>query len=196
MRNYDSYNAAYPLAYYELGTIYSFYGKTTSSSTSATADQIRKYSAVLQELEADTSSAVISSGSKASKEQTQGVLQRYYAVVVDKVDLGGNSYIVAMLCCKSDGRTQYITRNYAVNTTCFTDSKNLMPPVAHLNSSPETNKPAEAPAGAKVGGITRAELGKKVGGITRADNTAAETSSGIGGITRVEKKKVGGITRA
>lgn len=196
MKKYDSYAASYPLAYYELGTIYSFYGQASSTGTPATADQIRKYSSVLQELETEDSTFIGNYGAKLSTGHTNGAIERYYAVVVDKVNAGKDSYIVVMLCNKNDGRTEYYTRDYAVNSSCFTDSKNLMQPSTHLSFSSHQKTTSNAIATPKVGGITKAESSKKVGGITRADNNVKETSSSVGGITIANKKKVGGITRA
>ena len=196
MRKYDSYAASYPLAYYELGTIYSFYGQTSLTGTPATAGQILKYSSILQELEADDSSFMGSYSTKSSTGQTNGAIGRYYAVVVDKVNAGKDSYIVVMLCNKNNGRTEYYTRKYAVNSSCFTDSKNLMQPSTHLSFSTNKNVSQQSTVSAKVGGITKAETSKKVGGITRADSEVKETSTSVGGITIANKKKVGGITRA
>lgn len=198
MKKYESYAASYPLAYYELGTIYSFYGQTNSTGTLATAEQIRKYASVLQELEADESTinGVYNNSTTATAGRPSGAIGRYYAVVVDKVNAGSNSYIVVMLCNKNNGRTDYYTRKYAVNSSCFTDSKNLMQPSTHLSFS-NNKKPAEKTStGTKVGGITKAESSKKVGGITRASNDVKSESSSVGGITLANKKKVGGITRA
>lgn len=195
MKKYDSYAASYPLAYYELGTIYSFYGQASSTGTPATADQIRKYSSVLQELEADDSTFIGNYGTKLSTSHTNGAIGRYYAVVVDKVNAGKDSYIVVMLCNKDNGRTEYYTRKYAVNSSCFTDSKNLMQPSTHLSFSTNKKTSQQTTMSAKVGGITKAETSKKVGGITRADSEVKETSTSVGGIT-IANKKVGGITRA
>lgn len=196
MKKYDSYAASYPLAYYELGTIYSFYGQASSTGTPATADQIRKYASVLQELEADDSTFIGNYGTKLSAGHTNGAIGRYYAVVVDKVNAGKDSHIVVMLCNKGNGRTEYYTRKYAVNSSCFTDSKNLMQPSTHLNFSTNRKISPQPTVSTKVGGITKAETSKKVGGITRADSEVKETSTSVGGITIANKKKVGGITRA
>ena len=40
MKKYESYAASYPLAYYELGTIYSFYGQTSSTGTLANKKKV------------------------------------------------------------------------------------------------------------------------------------------------------------
>jgi len=92
--------------------------------------------------------------------------------------------IVVMLCNKNNGRTEYYTRKYAVNSSCFADSKNLMQPSTHLSFSTNKNVSQQSTVSAKVGGITR------------ADSEVKETSTSVGGITIANKKKVGGITRA
>lgn len=119
------------------------------------------------ELDEDDSSFMGSYGTKSSTGQTNGAIGRYYAVV-DKVNAGKDSYIVVMLCNKNNGRTEYYTRKYAVNSSCFTDSKNLMQPSTHLSFSTNKNVSQQSTVSAKVGGITKAETSKKVGGITRA----------------------------
>jgi len=136
------------------------------------------------ELDEDDSSFMGSYGTKSSPGQTNGAIGRYYAVDVDKVNAGKNSYIVVMLCNKNNGRTEYYTRKYAVNSSCFADSKNLMQPSTHLSFSTNKNVSQQSTVSAKVGGITR------------ADSEVKETSTSVGGITIANKKKVGGITRA
>ena len=44
----ESYNASYPAAFYEIGTVYSFYGNTRSSGTPAKEEYIRHYSSALK----------------------------------------------------------------------------------------------------------------------------------------------------
>lgn len=198
MRNYESYAALYPLSYYELGTIYSFYGNKTSTGTLATPEQIKKYAPILQELEVDQ--VGLKENASSYSNCYKDILDRYYAVVVDKVSAGNNSYIVVMLCNKCNGKVDYYTRKYAVDSRCFTDSQNYFPVVAHLNHCEKncaSNGASEKEGKAmKVGGITKAEIDKKVGGITRATNEVNSTSSSVGGITLAYEKKVGGITKA
>ena len=52
MATIESYNASYPLSYYQIGNVYSFYGtKNAKMAEPATDEQIRKYSNKLIELE-------------------------------------------------------------------------------------------------------------------------------------------------
>ena len=52
MRNIDSYDARYPLEYYEIGTIYSFYcSSITKKKKKADSEYISKYSSKLLELQ-------------------------------------------------------------------------------------------------------------------------------------------------
>lgn len=203
MKNYESYVASYPLAYYDLGTIYSFYGHKDANirnitTLQATPDQIKKYAPILQEMEVDQINL---------KEKMSGfsgcykdILDRYYAVIVDKVSAGPNSYITAMFCNKADGKLEYYTRKYAVDSMCLTDAQNYLPIAAHLNysfmcchSEGSVEKTVKT---MKVGGITKAELNNKVGGITRATNESDSVSTSVGGITLAHEKKIGGITKA
>ena len=52
MRNIDSYDSRYPSEYYEIGTIYSFYGSSiTRNLKTADTEYISKYSSKLLELQ-------------------------------------------------------------------------------------------------------------------------------------------------
>ena len=198
MTRIDSYNSSYPLAYYEIGTVYSFYGQASAKGTPAPADAIQKYAHVLNALVTEEQGSAIKpvkeSGSSAVG--FSGV-NRFYAVVIDKARFGKQAYIVVMLCNKYNGRSEYYTRKYSVNFGCATDGKDLMPASSYLGF--------ESKIGGKVGGVTLAGKGSKVGGITRANGKNTSTSS-VGGITRVNQPnnhssgntskngKVGGIT--
>lgn len=187
MKKYESYSAAYPLAYYELGVVYAFYGRANTSATPATADQIRKYSFALEEL---------TEGNAATGKSYQ-MLNRYYAVVVDKVNAGTNSYITVMFHANVNGVMGYYIRKYGVGTSCWTDSKELMQPSGCVRISGCEAAERGVTGSTKVGGITRAIETEKVGGITKATTEEKPSYTGIGGITKAEPaKKVGGITRA
>ena len=200
MKNIESYNSSYPLAYYEVGTVYSFYGQASAKGTPAPAEAIQKYASVLNELVVEEQDSAIKPVKGSAATATgRGGMNRFYAVVIEKVKSGSNAYIVVMLCNKYNGRSEYYTRKYSVNYGCATDGKDLMPASAHLDF--------ESKISGKVGGITLAGKGEKVGGITRANGKSTSTSS-VGGITKVHqtghqstgasnpKTKVGGITRA
>lgn len=210
MKNIESYNSSYPLAYYEVGTVYSFYGQTSAKGTPATSDVIQKYASALSTLVIEEEKSAIKPVKGSSVTATRcGGLNRFYAVVIDKVKSGSSAYIVVMLCNKYNGRSEYYTRSYSVNNGCTTDGKDLMPASAHLGF--------ESKNAYKVGGITLVSKDKKVGGITRSNEKNNSTSSvggitkvhssdnhstgltsvstKVGGITLVKEHKVGGITR-
>lgn len=200
MRDIESYNSSYPLAYYEVGAIYSFYGQMSAKGTPATSDAIRKYASALDALFVEErESAIKPVRESAATVAGSGGLNRFYAVVIEKIKSGNNAYIVVMLCNKHNGKYEYYTRKYSVSHGCATDGKDLMPTSSHLDFETETF--------GKVGGITLAGKKKKVGGITRAGREYASTP-GVGGITKVNNRqdnsqnnsdikngaKVGGVT--
>ena len=214
MKNIESYNSSYPLAYYEVGMVYSFYGQASAKGTPASSDSIQKYAPtldalVIEELE----SAIKPVKGTAATSAGRGGMNRFYAVVIDKVRAGNSAYIVVMLCNKYNGKSEYYTRKYSVNYGCATDGKDLVPVSTHLGFESKINS--------KIGGVTRVTEGNKVGGITRANgknssitsvggitkvhssniqNQSASNSpsstSKVGGITLVRERKIGGITRA
>lgn len=211
MKNIESYNSSYPLAYYEVGTVYSFYGRASAKGTPAPSDAIQKYASILNALVVEEQESAIKPVKGSAATATgRGGLNRFYAVVIEKIKSGSSAYIVVMLCNKYNGRSEYYTRKYSVNHGCTTDGKDLMPTSAHLDF--------ESKISGKVGGITLAGKGEKVGGVTRANgkntstssvggitkvhqpsNQSAGVSTGsakVGGITLVKESKVGGITRA
>ena len=211
MENIESYNSSYPLAYYEVGTVYSFYGQASAKGTPAPSDAVQKYASLLNALVVgEQESAIKPVKGSAATATGRGGLNRFYAVVIEKIKSGSSAYIVVMLCNKYNGKSEYYTRKYSVNHGCATDGKDLMPTSAHLDF--------ESKISGKVGGITLAGKGEKVGGVTRANGKSTSTSSvggitkvhqpsnqsaggsnastKVGGVTLVREQKVGGITRA
>ena len=211
MKNIESYNSSYPLAYYEIGTVYSFYGQLSAKGTPAPSNAIQKYASILNALVVEEhQSAIKPVKSSVSTDTRCGKLNRFYAIVIEKLKSGNNAYIVVMLCNKHNGKFEYYTRKYSVNYGCATDGKDLMPTTTHLDFESKINS--------KVGGITLVGKNEKVGGVTRANskNTSTasvggitkihqtsshstgvtNTSAKIGGVTLVREQKVGGITRA
>ena len=211
MKNIESYNSSYPLAYYEVGSVYSFYGKTSSKGTPATTEAIKKYASVLNALLVkEPESAIKPVRDSAEIATGRGGMNRFYAVVIEKVKNGSDTHIVVMLCNKYNGHSEYYTRNYSVNYGCATDGKNLMQVASHLDF--------ESKIIGKVGGITLVGKSERIGGVTRVNGKYTNTSS-VGSITRVhqtsnrslgdrnttgtqidcvtlvKKQKVGGITR-
>ena len=210
MKNIENYNSSYPLAYYEEGTVYSFYGQASAKGTPAPTDAIKKYASYLNALIAEEQTSAIKPVKDSATTVTgRSGLNRFYAVVIEKIKSGSNAYIVVMFCNKCNGKTEYYTRKYSVNHGCTTDGRDLMSISTHLDF--------ESKISGKVGGITLAGKGEKIGGVTRANWKNISTSSvggitkvhqpskqslggsntgtKVGGVTLVKEQKVGGITR-
>lgn len=215
MRSIDSYDSRYPSEYYEIGTIYSFYGSSNTGNLKPASDKyISKYSSKLHELLEEEKTSAIQSVSAANSKSSPISLQRFYGIVVDKPS---KDMIKIMLISIHDGVSDFFTKDYAVSYAgCSSDGKDLMP----VSSSAKYQK-LTSDSTKKVGGITRTSTQSNVGGITRVkqdDNSATgvggitranknnsttkstnnqtssnSTSNNVGGITRV--KNVGGITR-
>lgn len=201
----ESYNASYPAAFYEIGTIYSFYGNMNSTGTPATQEYISRYSSALRSLETQQKSNAIQPVKDGSAKISggQGGLTRYYAIVVSK----SATSIEVMFLNDDNGKESYLTRKYTVSKSCATDGKNLLAPTT------KTNIYGVQGGTQKIGGITRVQNdggNGRVGGITKAGQISAE-SANIGGITRMKTQssgsasiptvasqvapRVGGITR-
>lgn len=193
----ESYNASYPAAYYEIGTLYAFYAQGNAKGTPASEKYIQRFSSVLKSIEERQSSNAIKpvkGGSSNEPPLRKGNLTRYYAVVVDK----NPTNIVVMFLNRDGSKESFLTKKYTVNGSATTDGKDLMAPTTHTNIS--GIKESEN----TVGGITKAGAANgRVGGITKAGNESSK-NAGIGGITKINKststnqstpERVGGITR-
>ncbi len=201
MENYASYNSSYPLDYYDVGTIYAFYGRVGVSADVADEEYVAKYAHCLRAISADGIESiaanalqpVVRNRPQVKSSVKRDELIRFYAVVVDKEYAGGKAYIVVMFCSKENGQREYYTKSYAVSYGCETDGKNLMPVKDSFNIKTPTKK--------RVGNITKAEVSKKVGSVTKAKKNPIKSSS-VGQITQMPKaeaepaQKVGGITLA
>lgn len=192
----ESYNASYPAAYYEIGTLYAFYAKGDAKGSPASEKQIQRFSSVLKSLEECQTSNVIQPVKGSSVDEPplkKGNLTRYYAVVVGK-----NTTNIEIMFLNKDGyKESFLTRKYTVNGSATTDGKDLMAPSTH------TSVPGIKGTESKIGGITKAGFAGKTGGITKVGNNTS-IESGIGRITKANKsintikaseQKVGGITR-
>ena len=79
MRNIDSYDSRYPLEYYEIGTIYSFYCSSIAGKfKKADSEYISKYSSKLLELQKEENTNVIQSVKTQSSKLFSKSLQRFY----------------------------------------------------------------------------------------------------------------------
>ncbi len=115
-KTHENYNSAYPLAYYEIGKVYAFYGTTGVCAEPATYAEVNNFAAVLDEIEVDTGVTDKAIANVSS-------LHRYYAVVVDKQEGG----ITVMFQNNCDGTIGYLTKKYIVDAGCSTDGMDLMP---------------------------------------------------------------------
>ena len=177
MRSIDSYDSRYPSEYYEIGTIYSFYGTNSRGNLKpAKAEYISKYSADLLELQEEEKTSAIQSVQSSDYNSSSKSLQRFYGIVVDKPR---KDIIKVMLISVQDGVSDFFTKDYTVSSIgCLSDGKELMPvsPTAKYEYADKNNVK-------KVGGITRESSSSKVGGITRVKQSP-KSAFGIGGITR------------
>lgn len=192
----ESYNASYPAAYYEIGTVYAFYARGSASGTPATDKYIQRFSSVLKSLEAQQNANAIKPVKGGSNEPPlrKGGLTRHYAVVVEKYP----THIEVMFLNKDGNHESFLTRKYTVNGSATTDGKDLMAPTTHTTITGVKGGESH------IGGITKIGGGSgNVGGITKIGNTST-SSAGIGGITKINKsgdsststtRTVGGITR-
>lgn len=184
----DSYDSRYPYEYYELGTPYSFYGPKFHGGTPATEEYIRKYSSIL--LKEDSTDDTTGSQKSSSRSQTPSNYCRYVAVVVDKTYSTKSAFITVMFKNINNGRTEFLTRRYAVAVPsgCYYDGNESMVVQSATSFSHSTG------ASGKQGGITL-DVANKNAGITLDTNSIK--TKGIGGITAdtsVVKKNVSGIT--
>jgi hypothetical protein len=194
----ESYKASYPLSYYDVGAVYAFYGPSFLG-VPATNEQITKYASVLNSLlERENNTAIQPVQSKKNEKNVIN-LNRFYAVVVEKIRSTNSACIVVMFCNKHNGRIDYYTRKYVVNSGSFLDGSEILEPSTHLDFVTKTDN--------RVGGITLSNNKPRVGGITKVDHNQNNTySPAIGGVTRVKTdsvqnqsipmkhQKVGGIT--
>lgn len=193
MRNIESYNSSYALAYYKIGQVYSFYGQSSVKGNPAEEEMIKKYAHVLESLIEEEEDAIKPVKSNFEDSSCSVKLDRFYAVVIDKVKSNDKSYITVMFCNRCNGKSEYYTKKYAVNYGCATDGKELMSATTHLRLNKNVGT---------VSGVTRAADNNKVSGVTRVNNNIQAKS--VSGVTKVISSddeiqmnaKVSGVTRA
>lgn len=189
MRNIESYNSSYALAYYKIGQVYSFYGQSSVKGNPAEEEMIKKYAHVLESLIEEEEDAIKPVKSNFEDSSCSVKLDRFYAVVIDKVKSNDKSYITVMFCNRCNGKSEYYTKKYAVNYGCATDGKELMSATTHLRFNKNVGT---------VSGVTRSVDTNKVSGVTRANPLSAKNirKNRVSGVTRVvEEKRVSGVTR-
>ena len=145
----DAYNAQYPLAYYEVGTAYSFYQHKHEDSKPmvATADQVAKFKAAL-------------SAAKTKNEFTPAsgewqAFKRTIGVVVNKYK---SEHLGVLEVMFEDGG-EYSVRKYGIEMpSVFFDDKELVPVRESKATGPKfdskTGPKFESTTGPKVESVT------------------------------------------
>ena len=109
MRNIDSYDSRYPLEYYEIGTIYSFYCSSIAGKfKKADSEYISKYSSKLLELQEEENTNVIQSVKTQSSKLFSKSLQRFYGIVIAKPR---NVMLKVMFIGIHDGINNFFTKD-------------------------------------------------------------------------------------
>lgn len=187
MNHIESYNASYPLSYYKIGTVYSFYGTSNMQNTApASAEQISRYSGTLIALEQeDARNAIKPMTGSSTTTARRGGMSRYYAVVVDKVSAQKSSGITVMFINRDAGETEYLLKKYAVSHPVHLDGKDLMPVSTHTSYGID-NRTTNSPT--KPGQLTKATKDEKVGQLTRSGGkeNPSTGSSAVGQLTHAK----------
>ena len=129
----DSYNSQYPLAYYEVGTAYSFYGHNINLGKLVEADKetSKKYAPAIATAVADNTKIVGGDGKWMA-------FTRAIGVVVDKHEATGTGDVdkITVMFKTEDGN--YVINKYAVGThNVFTNEKENVSPAAVLGATTE-----------------------------------------------------------
>lgn len=165
-QKYESYNSAYPLAYYEVGKVYAFYGTTGVCAEPAAIEQVQAFVTALDELETGAEP-------KPDKITDAGKLHRYYAVVVAKES---NSIVVMFQNNNADGGIEYLTKSYIVDAEgCDTDGMDLMP------TSGATSYCAKGTERPKATGVRHDSEGDLPTGV-KADNGILKNNKAVSGL--------------
>lgn len=188
MNRIESYNASYPLSYYKVGTVYSFYGTSNMNNTTpASPDQISRYSGKLIALEQEeASNAIRPVTSGAASATRRGGMSRYYAVVVDKVSSPKSSGITVMFINRDAGETEYLLKKYAVSHPVHLDGKDLMPVSTHTSYGTEK---ADKNPNSKPGQLTKATNSEKVGQLTHSSHGKVNPSAGSSSVGQLSHAK-------
>ena len=133
----DSYNSQYPLAYYEVGTAYSFYGHNTNLGKLVEADKetSKKYAPAI-------ASAVVDNKKIVGGDGKWMAFTRAIGVVVDKHEATGAGDVdkITVMFETDDG--SYVINKYAVGTRdVFTNEKENVSPAAVLGATTGKTEP-------------------------------------------------------
>ena len=156
----DAYNAQYPLAYYEVGTAYSFYQHKTqgvSNAKEATEEQISEFKSALANAKAQNVFTPESGDWLAFK--------RTIGVVIDKYKTG-YANIPAALEVMFEDAGEYTVRKYGIEVaSVFFDDKEVVPvrerkggktgPTTGGTTGPTTAGTVTGPTVSKVTGPTK-----------------------------------------
>ena len=114
----DAYNAQYPLAYYEVGTAYSFYQHKNGDGmpVAATADQVAKFKAALSDAKS-RNEFIPTSGEYLAFKRTIGVVIEKY-----------RTEHIGVLEVLFEDNGEYTVRKYGVESKpVFLDDKEFVP---------------------------------------------------------------------
>ena len=187
--NIEKYNASFPIEFYVVGEIYSFYGGKSAKGSSATKKQILKYGEKLLQMVDEENSDAIKPVNYQENKPSETYLERYYGIVIEK----SSSQIKVMHLNLENGRKEFVVRKYVTGMKCAMDGKELMP----IASYTEKNGDIKVNKASAMGQITKLKAENRVGQITRKSNTYnRKESDKIGEITKMQtKESVSGITK-
>lgn len=185
----EPYKSTYPIAYYDIGTVYSFYGRRECAGAIAPEMYVKQYAYLLDQLEDEESNNVIKSVQTRGEKSTSMI--RYYGVVVDKSSDSYPSIKVMTLNIK-DGCKIYQIKSYSVgrkNTEAIsTDGKNLMTASAKADIEITGNISTKVTSG--ITRVDKANTNKSVTGVTRVPSEVKSQPKGVSGVTRLYKEAV------
>lgn len=195
MKQIEEYQGAYPLAYYQVGRVYSFYGASSAQNAApASTEQISEYSDRLLALEEEESGGA-GEALPARCMASATWLRRYYAVVVEKIPSRHSPGIMVMFINRNADKTEYLLKKYAVSHPVHFDGQVLMPVSAHTSYGAED---LDEKASQNPGQLTRVAEGQAVGRLTRSSASEAPSSAGsVGQLTQVRhapEPEVGRLT--
>lgn len=169
----DSYNSQYPLAYYEIGTAYSFYGHNTNTNKLVEADKTisKKYSSVIK-VAADENKKFVGGDGKWM------AFSRAIGVVVERQERTSPNDVdkIIVMFKKDDGT--YVLNKYAVGTRdVYTNEKEdvMTSETLGSNATPVTAPKIGTTTGATIETTTGATVDIDAGTTTGA---TVETTTG------------------
>jgi hypothetical protein len=169
----DSYNSQYPLAYYDVGTAYSFYTHNLNLDKLAEADKetAKKYASALVSAVADNKKFVGGDGKWAA-------FTRVVGVVVEKHESTGNGDVDAVVAMFKTTGGSYVINKFAVGVQdVFTNEKEAVAPAATFGANAEAvaSKKSNTISGATVATTSGATIDSIAGTTSGA---TVDTKSG------------------